>query len=82
MNKLSKQAQEVVENFMKDKEIFDVWETCDHDGYDEIGPKSYLWDLYIIDSHSNKYFYHREYWFHGGDTEEYQLWSINDKPVS
>jgi len=43
-------------------------ETLDHDGYDEEGPKSNLWDLYVIDVHdsndkSTVRHFHREDWY-------------------
>ncbi len=67
---LSKQALEIVETFGKDK-ILDAWEKLGHDGYDDIGPKSDIWDLYIVDSDKVIHEYHREYWFHGEDNEPY-----------
>ena len=43
-------------------------ETLDHDGYDEEGPNSNLWDLYVIEVRetnegSTVHHYHREEWY-------------------
>ena len=47
-----------------------------HDGYDEQGPKSDLWDLYIISLEHGKYIYynyHWENWFSPLDEHIYEL---------
>lgn len=47
-----------------------------HDGYDEYGPESNLYDYHVLFYLDSKIYYvkfHREYWFHGKDEEEYYL---------
>lgn len=56
-----------------DKIIFEDIK-IDHDGYDQYGPESNLYDYLIILQRNNKILYeifHREYWFHGEDDQEY-----------
>jgi len=53
-------------------------ETLDHDGFDELGPQSNLWDLYYIfigesEESTVVHHFHREYWFHGPDNEPYKF---------
>jgi len=69
-SKLTKQALEVLSSFEPD--VLDVWELLEHDGYDSVGPKSNLWDLYIVDSKGILHHFHREWWFQGDDKENYQ----------
>ena len=48
----------------------------DHDGYDRFGPESNLYDFAVLFLKNGKIYYtefHREYWFHGEDDEEYGL---------
>ena len=68
----SKEANECIENFKQNmfetKKVFiDCCEVLDHDGYDEDGPQSDLWDLYIIflNEHGEKKvdYFHREDWY-------------------
>lgn len=50
----------------------------DHDGYDQWGPQSNLYDYYIIILRNNEILYeifHREDWF-TTDQEEYELFAI------
>lgn len=50
----------------------------DHDGYDRYGPKSNLYDFAVLFLKYDKIYYtefHREYWYHGEDDEEYGLLS-------
>lgn len=72
---LSQQAKDLV--FKNNINSFIIWETMDHDGYDEMGPRSNLWDLFIIDIKESEestvvYHYHREFWYRGVDQEPYQ----------
>lgn len=72
---LSKQAQTLIDNSFNDNTIIEYDETIDHDGYDEDGPESNLWDLYIITEENNQlfyYYYHWEDWFNG-QRKEYKL---------
>lgn len=72
---LSQQAKDLV--FKNNMTSFIIWETMDHDGYDEMGPCSNLWDLFVIDLKETEkstivYHYHREFWHRGTDQEPYQ----------
>ena len=73
---LSPQAKDLLTQ-KKIKDSCIVWEILEHDGYDEMGPKSNLWDLFIMDPDSKSpqlvQHFHREYWFDGQDNEPY-LW--------
>ena len=47
----------------------------EHDGYDQWGPKAYLYDYYIIIQRNNEILYeifHREQWFREGENLEYE----------
>ena len=51
-----------------------------HDGYDEYGPESNLYDYYVLFNNNNKIYFvnfHREYWFRGKDDDEYFLYQDN-----
>ena len=59
------------------KKIINIKTKLDHDGYDQYGPESNLYDLYVYYQKGyNMYYdnYHREYWYHGEDNEPYELW--------
>ena len=64
-----------IRKFARENEIIHkitVWETVCHDGGDEWGPKSYLWDLYI--EYQNKiYKFHREDWYYDVEKRDYVL---------
>jgi hypothetical protein len=42
--------------------IFSIYETVNHDGYDEDGPKSYLYDLYIYCEYDGEKFVDKWSW--------------------
>lgn len=70
---LSEEAEVVVRKY---KNIVCVWENLQHDGYDDFGPESDLWDLYVLYRENNKqkfHRYHREDWWNGRK-EEYYLY--------
>jgi hypothetical protein len=75
---LSSLAKKVVERATNGYQGVDiVHETLEHDGYDEEGPKSDLWDLYLIsiretNETSTVWQYHREDWYEGKEKEEYE----------
>jgi hypothetical protein len=84
LTSLSRKAVEVLET--NKEEITDTTmfrEVLSHDGYDEEGFKSELWDLYWIDIGNRvgreeerifkiKHF-HREHWYWGKDQQKYDL---------
>lgn len=56
-----------------DKLLFEIVE-IKHDGYDEMGPESNLYDLHLFIKRDGNYYeqlFHREYWYHGKDDEPY-----------
>lgn len=76
MSKVAFDAQKIVNENHKhlSKLPIKVWETLTHDGYDYYGPKSDIWDLYIVYKSDIGYLvqrYHRENWFDGSD-QQYQ----------
>ena len=79
--KLSNAAYNVISNFTKNNIIF-LQEFLSHDGYNQRGPESNLWDLYIIIEINNDYIfynYHWEDWFHNNQKKEYDLFFYNPK---
>jgi hypothetical protein len=80
--RLSDNAMIILKTIYKNKNIIGLKEDLSHDGYDEFGPKSYIWDLYIVSLEHNIYIYrnyHYENWF-AGDVLRYEL--IFERPVS
>jgi hypothetical protein len=74
------QATYVMEKYKKDITPTMIFEEVkSHDGYNELGPKSDIWDFYWIDVRPTdeetriiKHF-HRENWFWGREEETYAL---------
>lgn len=61
---------------INNNQIISTTNKISHDGYDEWGPESNLYDYYLLFVDNNKIYcaeFHREYWFHGKDDEEYYL---------
>ena len=82
MSHLSNYAQHLFTTQWKihgnEETIVDVFEHLWHDGHDEDGPKSDLWELYVVTQHGNRYTYysfHAENWFSPTETVEYELYS-------
>jgi len=53
-------------------EIQGTYLNISHDGYDRDGPQSNLYDFTVWCENKNQH-YHREYWFHGKDREQFYL---------
>jgi hypothetical protein len=79
--KLTEKAEYVLDEQKidrKDNHIV-IHEHLSHDGYDEMGPKSDIWDLYVMevtdkDETSIVRIYHREFWYNFfGDIDDYSL---------
>ena len=65
INQLSLPARKIMRSFENIK-VVAVTEQLDHDGYDEYGSLSDLWDLYLITLEDDTYIfynYHWEDWF-------------------
>ena len=61
---------------MSESNLF-YYENLSHDGFDNYGPESDIWDLYIIDKNYMLYQYHWEDWFTTKKTEKkYELLSV------
>ena len=79
-NKYSKIGQEflnsIITNYIN---IVRIYETIDHDGYDYYGPKSNIWNIYIVYiNKNNKLVYdnfNHEEWFCINDDKKYQYYS-------
>lgn len=73
---------DVLEQHDEDKEIF-YYLKVGHDGYDEDGPKSNLYDLYVWDRNDKcVYNYHLEIWFSLNDDKEFGLYkTMKEKDV-
>jgi len=71
-NGLSRAGRHIANKFPLDDSSL-AFEVLGHDGYDSDGPKSDLWDLYIIHLDSSTVdVYHREDWY-TGSAGPYQL---------
>jgi hypothetical protein len=72
----SGEAQDVFEKLVKEYSIILFNESVNHDGYDEHGPKSNLYDLRLVLWKNDQYykaFYHYEQWYHKNERLEYVL---------
>jgi len=66
-------SDELIKKSFKNAEIMLIDEKLSHDGFDREGPKSDLWDLWILEKTSDDYlihYYHWENWFHKGDKDQ------------
>jgi hypothetical protein len=74
---VSSEAKNVLKTY-RNLEILNVKESLSHDGYDIYGPKSNLWDLYIIfkNNKNNKItaHWHYEQWFYANDETQYYFY--------
>lgn len=77
-SKYSEIGQKLLNEILtKYKNIVRIFETRDHDGYDEYGPKSNIWDIYIVFKNNNDLIYHNyhhEEWFCKNDEKKYFLY--------
>ena len=67
---------DVLETDFNTKEVILVKEELSHDGYDSLGPKSNLYNLWILEKTYDDYilyFYHFEDWFHPNNDKIYKL---------
>jgi hypothetical protein len=55
-------AQEFINSLPKDEKVIAFQEDLDHDGYDRYGPKSDLWDLFLITKKGDDYIFYSLYW--------------------
>lgn len=79
MRKLSTNATECLETIDKSLEILKVVETLDHDGYDMYGPKSNLWELFVLYKKNNTvcvFVYNREDWFDSKPKDYRQVYNV------
>ena len=72
----TKEAKNIIKNIFFDKNIVFIGEYLSHDGYDSLGPKSDLWDLFIIEDTGKNfilYEYYWENWFTEHQSKEYEF---------
>jgi len=68
---LSKEALDMIASLPKQPVV--AVETLEHDGYDEEGPKSDIWDLYLVHRDTRRVtLYHREDWYSWGTQRDYK----------
>jgi hypothetical protein len=82
-DRLSSEAREILKTIQKGSEkgrVMVAVETLEHDGYDEDGPRSNLWELYVIDKATRiVQIYHREDWFYWREEKKaYHLWNCRE----
>jgi hypothetical protein len=67
---------DIIESDFNDHEIMLVKEELSHDGFDKDGPKSNLYDLWILEKTYDDYIihlYHYENWFNSKYNNQYKL---------
>jgi hypothetical protein len=52
----------ILKKYFKNKDVIYTKEILDHDGFDQFGPESDLWTLYIIIKDNNNYILYRYYY--------------------
>ena len=65
-------CDELIKESFKNAELMLIEEKLSHDGFDIEGPKSDLWDLWILEKTSDDYLlhnFHWENWFCKGDKD-------------
>jgi|TARA_B110000483_G_C18206954_1_gene548352 hypothetical protein len=65
----------------KNINIINTKRTVEHDGFDQYGPQSNLYDFYIYYRIGYHYYidiWHREDWYSNDDDDPYSLWSNNN----
>jgi hypothetical protein len=69
-------AQKILGNLDPSEKVVAYVEELGHDGYDQDGPESDIWNLFLI-TLKNEYYifhaYHWEDWFHEKTVKEYEL---------
>jgi len=78
-NSFSLKAKNIINNFFMNKEIMVIYEKLSHDGYDDLGPKSDIWDLVILEKTFNDYiltFWSWDNWFYNDETfTQYKMYN-------
>jgi hypothetical protein len=68
-----------IERTLKNKNVIYCKYHVSHDGYDKHGPKSNLYDYYIIVNENGDYIFysfHKERWYTENDDEDFELWEM------
>lgn len=68
----------ILKKYFNDKNVIYTKEILEHDGYDEYGPESNLWTLYIIIKENNDYILYRYYYEDWHENKEYLNFDINN----
>lgn len=65
----------MIMKLFKYKEVVAYDEYLDHDGYNEAGPESDLWDLYVVTHENGEYFLYRYHWenWYEDDSGKYEF---------
>jgi hypothetical protein len=80
---ISSAAKKLICETHTNEEIVSAHETLSHDDNDDDGPKSNLYDLFLVikdGKNYNYYYYHRENWYMG--TPEEQMYYLEEKVES
>lgn len=75
-NNLSKKSKLILSSYYKNYKVINVKEKIYHDGYDEDGPESDLYDLYVRYYERNQLkedYWHAEEWFTLNCNSNYEL---------
>jgi hypothetical protein len=74
----------IIANDFKDRKIINIVEEMSYDGYDRYGPKSNIWNLFVLSINNGEYFfshYNWENWFVKNQAQKYDLiseYSLNN----
>lgn len=77
--KSHKIISDFIEETLKNKKVVYCKHYVSHDGYDKHGPKSNLYDYYIIVNENDDYIFysfHKEQWYRNNDDEDFELWEM------
>jgi uncharacterized protein YukJ len=81
-NQEEKHQNDVINKYKKKNiDVIYTKRTIEHDGFDQYGPQSNLYDFYIYYRIGYHYYidiWHREDWYSDDDEDPYCLWSNNN----
>lgn len=77
-----KHQNDVINKYKKKNiDVIYTKRTVEHDGFDQYGPQSNLYDFYVYYRIGYHYYidiWHREDWYRADDDDPYYLWSKNN----
>ena len=81
-NQEEKHQNDVINKYKKKNiDVIYTKRTVEHDGFDQYGPQSNLYDFYVYYRIGYHYYidiWHREDWYSADDDDPYYLWSKNN----